>query len=183
MRRFIWATSYLAGGIAVGAISAYVLIQQAGVEPAGAGTPWYSRVAALRETGDHYVRAHYLLAGRLPPVPGQLLEATAETDSDGRPLTGACVYKIVSTGDLPGWWSISVIGGASAYAPLQSTAGSDTAIRQPDGTVEILVYPSPRPGNWLKSPTRRRFTILYTALPLSGAGLAPAFAIRREACL
>jgi hypothetical protein len=38
MRRFIWATSYLAGGIAAGAISAYVLIQQAGVEPAGAGT-------------------------------------------------------------------------------------------------------------------------------------------------
>ena len=66
MRRVIWATSYLAGGIAAGALSAYVLIQQAGVEPAGTGTPWYSRAAALTETGDHYVRAHYLLAGRLP---------------------------------------------------------------------------------------------------------------------
>jgi hypothetical protein len=112
-----------------------------------------------------------------------LTEATAETDSDGRPLTGSCVYRIVSTGPLPAWWSISVIGGASALAPLQSTAGSDTAIRQPDGGVEILVYPSPRPGNWLKSPTRRRFTFLYSALPRGEAGSAPAFAIQREMCL
>jgi hypothetical protein len=183
MRRFIWATAYVAGGVAAGALSAYVLIQQAGVEPAGAGLPWLSRTEAISDSNDFYVRAHYLLEGRLPPVPGQLTEATAETDSDGRPLTGSCVYRIVSTGPLPPWWSISVIGGASAAAPLQSTAGSDTAVRQPDGTVEILVYPSPRPGNWLKSSTRRRFTILYSALPRGSAGEAPAFAIKREACL
>jgi hypothetical protein len=183
MRRFIWATSYFAGGIAAGALSAYVLIQQAGVETVEAGAPWQSRAAAMSEANNFYVRAHYLLAGRLPPAPGQLTEATAETDSDGRPLTGSCVYRIVSTGPLPRWWSISVIGGASATAPLQSTAGSDTAVRQADGTAEIMVYPSPRPGNWLKSPTKRRFTILYSALPRAGAGQAPAFAIRREACL
>jgi hypothetical protein len=182
MRRFIWATSYLAGGVAAGALSAYVLIQQAGVEPVEAGTPWQSRAAAMADS-NFYARAHYLLDGRLPPAPGQLTEATAETDSDGRPLTGSCVYRLVSNGPLPAWWSISVIGGASASAPLQTTAGSDTAIRGPDGTAEVLVYPSPRPGNWLKSPTRRRFTILYSALPRPGALQAPAFAIRREACL
>ena len=183
MRRFIWATAYVAGGIAAGALSAYVMIQQAGVEPAGAEVPWLSRTAAIAGADDLYVRAHYLLEGRLPPVPGQLTEATAETDSDGRPLTGSCVYRLVSTGPLPAGWSVSVIGGASTTAPLQSTAGSDTAIRNPDGTAEILVYPSPRAGNWLKSPTRRRFTILYSALPRGAADSAPAFAIRREACL
>lgn len=183
MRRFIWATSYFAGGITAGCLSAYVLIKSAGVEYVEAGMPWLSRAAALADSQNFYVRANYLLDGRLPPAPGQLTEATAETDSDGRPLTGSCVYRIVSTGPLPAWWSISVIGGASALAPLQSTAGSDTAIRQPDGGVEILVYPSPRPGNWLKSPTRRRFTFLYSALPRGEAGSAPAFAIQREICL
>jgi hypothetical protein len=183
MRRFIWATSYVAGGIAAGALSAYVMIQQAGVEPAGGELPWLSRTEAIASADNLYVRAHYLLEGRLPPVPGQLTEATAETDSDGRPLTGSCVYRLVSTGPLPAWWSISIIGGASDIAPLQSTAASDTAVRNPDGTAEILVYPSPRPGNWLKSPTRRRFTILYSALPRGTANTAPAFAIRREACL
>jgi hypothetical protein len=183
MRRFIWATAYLAGGLAAGALSAYVLIHQAGVEPAGAETPWNSRTAAMSDADNLYVRAHYLLQGRLPPAPGQLTEATAETDSDGRPLTGSCLYWLVSTGPLPAWWSVSIIGSASATAPLQTTAGSDTAIRKPDGTAEILVYPSPRPGNWLKSPTRRRFTILYSALPRGATGSAPAFGIRREACL
>jgi hypothetical protein len=183
MRRFIWATSYVAGGIAAGCLSAYVAIKSMGVEAFEAGTPWLSRAAALAEPQNFYVRANYLLEGRLPPAPGQLTESTAETDSDGRPLTGSCVYRIVSTGPLPAWWSISVIGGPSATAPLQSTAGSDTAVRRPDGSAEILVYPTPRPGNWLKSPTRRRFTILYSALERGQAGKAPAFAIRREVCL
>jgi hypothetical protein len=183
MRRFIWATSYLAGGVAAGCLSAYVLIGQADVAPAAQGSPWLSRAAALSSANDYYVRAHYLLEGRLPPAPGQLMEATAEMDSDGRPLTGSCAYRIVSTAPLPPWWSISVIGGASAIAPLQTTAGSDTAIRQPDGTVEIMVYPSPRPGNWLKSATKRRFTILYSALAQAGPPQAPAFAIMRGDCL
>ena len=182
MRRFIWATSYLAGGVAAGCLSAYVLIKQADVEPVGTGT-WRSRAAALTDASDFYVRAHYLLEGRLPPAPGQMTEATAETDSDGRPLTGSCTYSIVSNGPLPPWWSISVIGAATASAPLQSTAGSDTAIRNADGTVEITVYPSPRPGNWLKSTTKRRFTMLYSALAQGGPRQAPAFDIRRGDCL
>lgn len=182
MRRFIWATSYLAGGVAAGCLSAYVLIRQADVEPVGTGN-WLSRAAALSDANDFYVRAHYLLEGRLPPAPGQMTEATAETDSDGRPLTGSCTYRIVSTGPLPPWWSLSVIGGATASAPLQSTAGSDTAIRKADGSVEIMVYPSPRPGNWLKSTTKRRFTILYSALAQGGPRQAPAFDIRRGDCL
>lgn len=183
MRRFIWASSYVAGGLAAGALSAYVMIQQAGVQPVAAGTPWLSRAAAMADTNNFYVRAHYLLEGRLPPAAGQLSEATAETDNDGRPLTGSCVYRLVSVGSLPAWWSISVIGGASAAAPLQSAAVSDTTIRNADGTAEVVVYPSPRAGNWLKSPTKRRFTILYSALPRAGGSQAPAFAIKREACL
>ena len=183
MRRFIWATSYLAGGIAAGCISAFVLIQTSGVEQVVAGTPWISRAGTHTDTQAFYVRAHYLLSGRLPPAPGQLSEATAETDSNGRPLTGSCIYRLRSAGALPRWWSVSVIGGADETAPLQSTAESDTAVAGSDGAVDILVYPTPRPGNWLKSPTRRRFTILYSALPQGVAVTPPAFTITQEACL
>ena len=70
MRRFIWAGSYLAGGIAAGCLSAYVLIQSAGVEPVEAGTPWLSRAGAMAEPSNFYVRSHYLIEGRLPPHPG-----------------------------------------------------------------------------------------------------------------
>jgi len=186
MRRFIWAGSYIAGGVAAGCLSAFVAIQSSGVEEAEAGAPWLSRSAALMDQQAFYVRAHYLISGRLPPAPGQIIEATAETDSDGRPLTGACAYRITSAGPLPVWWSLSITGGSSiatdaAAAPLQSTADSGTSLRQPDGTVEIVAHPSPQPGNWLKSPTTRRFSLLYSALP-QGAGATPPWTIRREGC-
>ena len=170
--------------MAAGCLSAYVLIHASGVEHLESGTPWLSRAAAMRGSNDFYVRAHYLLDGRLPPAPGQLTESTAETDSENRPLTGVCTYRLASTGLLPRWWSLSVIGGDGATAPLQGTASSDTAIRQADGSVEIVLSPGPRPGNWLKSPDRRRLTLLYSALPQQAAiSATPPFTIRQEGCL
>ena len=182
MRRFIWASSYLAGGIAAGTLSAFAVIQSSGVEHVASGTPWLSRQFALEERQSLYARAHYLLQGRLPPAPGQLSEATAETDTDNRPLTGACTFRIVSTGALPAWWSFSVIEGDGAEAPLQSAIDSGSVIREADGSVVIRAHPSPRPGNWLRTPERRRYTLLYSALPRGRAVSTPPFEIRQETC-
>lgn len=182
MRRFIWATSYLAGGIAAGCLSAFVLIQSSGVEEVTGDKPWLSRAAGLADRQAFYVRAHYLMEGRLPPAPGQLMEATAETDGDGRPLSNNCVYKLTSSGPLPAWWSLSVIGGADAAAPLQATADSTSVIRDGDGKVTITAAVEPQPGNWLKTPDKRRFTLLYSAVAAGTRGNAPPFALTREAC-
>ncbi len=182
MRRFIWATAYVAGGVAAGCISAFVLIKSAGVTPVAADTPWQSRAAAMANSSAFYVRSHYLLEGRLPPAPGQLGEATAETDSEGRPLTGTCSYRISATGPLPRWWSISIIENRTADAELQSTADSDTTVRESDGSVSIAAARLPRSGNWLKAPDRRRFTLLYSALSPGTRPLVPPFAIVRENC-
>ena len=182
MRRFIWATIYVAAGVAAGCASALALIQSAGVEPVAAGAPWQSRAAAMAGPNAFYVRSHYLLEGRLPPAPSQLGEATAETDSDGRPLTGGCSYLITSTGPLPRWWSIGVIESAESPAALQTTADSDTAVRQADGSVQIAAATLPQPGNWLKAPDRRSFTLIYSALSSSARPLDPPFSIKRGTC-
>ncbi|WP_421695810.1 DUF1214 domain-containing protein [Aestuariivirga sp.] len=183
MRRFIWATSYIAGGIAAGCFSAFVMIQQAGVKPVAAGTPWLSRAAAMAESNAYYVRSHYLLEGRLPPAPGQLSEATADTDSEGHPLTGNCSYKITSTAPLPRWWSIAIIAGSSANAELQATADSDTIVRDADGVVRITAAQDPAPGNWLKTPDRRSFTMLYSSLASGPKPGLPPFTITQAGCL
>lgn len=182
MRRFIWATAYVTGGIAVGCFSAFALIQSAGVTPVAAGTPWLSRAAAMAGSNAFYVRSHYLLEGRLPPAPGQMGEATAETDSDGRQLTGGCTYTISSTGPLPRWWSISIIESPAADAELQATADSDSTVHEADGSVRISAARAPQPGNWLKAPERRRFTLLYSALSPTPRPVQPPFAIKREGC-
>lgn len=183
MRRFIWASVYIAGGIAAGCFSAFAVIQSAGVEEVEPGLPWLSRAEALADKEDFYARAHYLLSGRLPPAAGQITEAVAETDSKGNPLTGSCVYRIASTGPLPRWWSIGIIGGGGDGSPLQSTVDSASVIGRPDGGVEIAAYPSPRPGNWLQSPTLRRFSVIYSALPRGPDAAAPPFTITAEDCL
>ncbi|PZF77759.1 hypothetical protein DK847_04835 [Aestuariivirga litoralis] len=182
MRRFIWATAYVAFGVAAGCFSAFALIQSAGVEPVTGDEPWQSRTAAMAGPNAFYVRSHYLLEGRLPPAPSQLGEATTETDSKGRPLTGGCSYLITSTGPLPRWWSLGIVGSGSAGAPLQTTADSDTAVREADGSVRISAARDPQPGNWLKSPDRRSFTLIYSALATGTRTIDPPFAITRGIC-
>ena len=182
MRRFIWATVYVTVGVAAGCVSAFALIQQAGVKSVAAGDPWQSRSAALAGPNAFYVRSHYLLEGRLPPAPSQLGEATAETDSDGRALTGRCTYTLASTGPLPRWWSLGIIGTADAKAALQTTADSDTAVREADGSVKISAAIAPQPGNWLKAPDKRHFTIIYSALSSTPRALEPPFSIKRGTC-
>jgi hypothetical protein len=182
MRRFIWATAYVTSGVAVGCFSAFAIIQSAGVAPVAADAPWQSRAAALAGPNAFYVRSHYLLEGRLPPAPSQLGEATAENDGDGRLLSGSCSYLITSTGPLPRWWSIGVIESDKSKAALQTTADSDTAVRETDGSVKIITATEPQPGNWLKTPDRRRFTLIYSALSNSAKPLVPPFAVKRKAC-
>lgn len=184
MKRFPGGIVYVIVGVATGAFSAYLAIQNAGVEAVSNGNPWLSRAEAMEGGDGFYVRSHYLIEGRLPPAQGQLVEATAETDSEGQPLTTTCRYRLASTGPLPRWWSLAVTGWGNDGTSRQTVADSDTVIRNPDGSVIIIASRTPQPGNWLKAPDARRFTILYSAIPVSGrASIAdPAFSITREGC-
>lgn len=182
MRRFIWATSYFAGGIAAGCISAVALIHQAGVEPLSDDPPWITRAESLADRQSLYTRAHYMMEGRLPPAPGQLTEATADTDGEGRPLTSNCIYRLSSSGPLPAWWSLSVIGGDGAAAPLQATVDSTRVVLDGTGNVVIAAAASPQPGNWLRTPGKRRFTLLFSAATQGNTTATPPFSITRESC-
>lgn len=184
MRRILGGMIYLAVGVAVGAFSAYLAIENAGVEAVSNGSPWLSRAAAMEGGSGFYVRSHYLMEGRLPPAQGQLTEAVAETDSDGQPLTTTCRYRLSSTGPQPRWWSVAVTGWGNDSTSRQTVVDADTVIRDVNGSVTILASRMPQPGNWLKAPDARRFTILYSAIPVSGrqSSPEPAFSITREAC-
>ncbi len=182
MRRFIWASTYAAGGLAAGCLSAFLMIQNAGLEPVEAGSPWHSRQAALSGPQAFYARAHYMLAGRVPPAPGQIIEATAETDDGGQPLRVTCTYRLTAREPLPAWWSLSTVSGGTADASMQAAAGSNTVIHGPDGSLTIMASGLPAPGNWLKLPGQRRISLLYTALSPAPAVTAPPFTISRESC-
>jgi len=182
MRRFIWASTYAAGGLAAGCLSAFLMIQNAGLEPVVAGGPWQSRQAALSGPSAFYARAHYMLAGRVPPAPGQIIEAAAETDDGGQPLRVTCTYRLTAQEPLPAWWSLSTEAGGAADAGMQAAAESNTVIRAADGSLTIMASAPPAPGNWLKLPEQRRISLLYTALSPAPAVTAAPFTITREGC-
>ena len=115
MRRYTGGLFYLIGGALAGTLSAYAMVEHTGIQMLGTNSPWQSRIAALEGATGIYVASSYLLAGRLPLAPGQLVEASAEADNDGEMLTASCTYEITSTGPLPRWWSVAVLNpGGSA---------------------------------------------------------------------
>ncbi len=182
MRRFTWATTYTAGGVAAGCLSALLMIQHAGIAPVATGSAWQSRTAALSGPQAFYARAHYLLAGRLPPAPGQILEASAETDDEGQPLSAGCTYRLAAREPLPAWWSLAAVAGGTPDGSLQAAVSSDSVIRAADGSLSLAAARLPAPGNWLKLPERRKLSLLYTALSPDTAVTSPPFAITRESC-
>ena len=184
MRRFAEGIAFLAAGIIAGAVSAYLVIENTGDEPLGNGGPWSSRVESLTGNDAFYVRAYFMMQGRLPPAPGQIDEATAVNDSDGQALTGNCRYRIATTGPQPRWWSIAVMNTGTGSPSLQAIASSDTVILAADGTAIIKAGASPLPGNWLRTEQPGRYSLLYSAVATGAQRLpgAPPFTIKREAC-
>ena len=184
MRRFAEGIAFLAVGIVAGAVSAYLVIENTGDQPLGNASPWSSRAESLSGNNALYVRAHFMMQGRLPPAPGQIDEATAATDSEGQALTGNCRYSIATTGPLPRWWSVAVMNSGTASSSLQAIASSDTVIHGADGTAIIKAGATPASGNWLRTGSTGRYSLLYSAVATGAQRLpgAPPFNINREGC-
>ncbi len=183
MQRFIWASSYVAGGLVAGCFSALLLVQQSGTEPLSGSGAWSARQAVAGGSARaFYARAHDLLAARLPPPPGQIVEATATTDDAGSPLSSACTYRLTARDPLPAWWSLGASASGAADAVLQASASSDSVIRDADGSLHIAAASGPVPGNWLRLPDGRGLSLVYWGLSPGRAAPPPPFTITREGC-
>lgn len=184
MRNYTSGFLYVAGGIVLGAFSAYVTANSAGQEALADGSPWKSRVAALDRAMGLYVQDYYLMAGRLPLAPGQFTEASATEDSNGQTLSAACSYDIVSTGSLPRWWSVAATAGGATSDTVQTVIDGNTAVREADGSIRIVVSAAPRPGNWLKIGSGRSFVLHYAAVPIGNRSnrTVPPFSVRQAGC-
>lgn len=185
MRRGTGGLIYVAAGILLGGLTGYIAVDRAGREALAAGSPWHSRTAALEGGLGLYVQDYFLMNGRLPLAPGQFAEAEAREDSDGNALSSACRYEIASTGPLPAWWSLATMAGGEASPSIQTAIDSQTAVREPDGSVRLTASAAPQPGNWLKVEGGQRFTLFYAAMPGGGRGgsrAAPSFSIRQAGC-
>jgi hypothetical protein len=155
----------------------------------GSWTAWPTAGAA---NADPHVRARHAAAGTLPLNIAEGLAFTARADSGGRPLEMGCDYRIAGRMPAAGWWTVSLYhedgGGLIANPARRYGFESHEVVRSEDGTVEIVVSPSARPGNWLPSGDGDGRLLLMLRLyntPLSVGGAVDAIempVIERGAC-
>lgn len=128
--------------------------------------PWTTWTAAGRPEADPYTRAHSARNGLLPVSSTLELTFRAKADSDGGRLTSTCDYTVVLPEAEPAWWSLAVFDGQGKL--IQNSAeryafNNQTAMREPDGRVAIVVARDARPGNWLPSGRSGRIVLMFTA--------------------
>jgi hypothetical protein len=185
LKHVLGGSIYLAVGALVGLVSAVLAVDSLSSTPVRKGSNWEIWDASGTSRKAFYATAHYLLGGRLPPAPGQMLEMTAERDSDGQDIAASCTYVV--SGKISGlaWWSLATTTSNSATPHVSAILTSDSSILESDGTLVITVSASPRPGNWLRPPEARKFALLFTAASDTGTGkrnTLPDLTISRSAC-
>lgn len=113
--------------------------------------PW--RIVAGPETvSDPYAVARVARAGLVGMGAAEGVAFTARGDSDGVPFDPACHYAV--EGEMPpaGLWTLTVSDDAGRLPvnPARRVGfTSRDVIRQPDGTVLIVVGRTARPGNFV----------------------------------
>ncbi|MGE4245366.1 MAG: DUF1214 domain-containing protein [Parvibaculaceae bacterium] len=178
-------------GALLGLITAWLAISGRYALVSKSKGPWTVWAAAGTPQIDPYTRAHFLLDGRLPISHFEALEYEARTDDDGRALSGACVYRIVQPKVSARWWSLAAIpkDRTESEAPEDAAAIlSQRAVYEADGTLNAVLSPEARPGNWLKTTGEGGFVLLFRVYNVEPSLRAAPLSlelpsIRREACL
>jgi hypothetical protein len=103
---------------------------------------------------DPYSRARLARNGELPLGAGEGLALYAKGDASGKVLQGRCTYVIEGQTPPARLWTLGLEtpDGRPLPAGQNITAvGSESVVRQSDGSFQIVVSPRPQAGNWLSS--------------------------------
>jgi hypothetical protein len=185
LKRALGGSIYLAAGALVGLVSAIMAVDSLSSTQVRRDSSWQMWDAGGTSRKAYYATAHYLLAGRLPPAPGQMKEMSASRDSEGKSIDASCTYVVSGRPSGLIWWSLAAAGGGNATPNVSGIITSDSTIFESDGSLVITVSAAPHPGNWIRPPAADRFDMLFTGASTPGTerGIAlPELTISRSAC-
>ena len=150
-------------GLSLGLWSAWLAVRS----PAPIGVirlgPWQAWPDAGTVEADPYSRARAARTGEIPLGSGEGLMLLAQTDDTGAPLTSHCDYRIAGQTPPARLWTVAlersdgrIVRGGDQVAAL----GSDVLLRAPDGSFEIVLSRSAKPGNWISPDEAQRFRVV-----------------------
>ena len=152
MTPFIKVTAFALVGCALGYFSAQHVISGRVGDLTVDNEGWKLWKFAGQKDADPYTKAHFALRHELPLTGFEEMTFSTEVDSAGGTLNSNCIYTLKSN-DLPSRaWALSAVSlDGSRPNPSQERQSFNTAnvIRKGDGSFEIALSTSARPGNWL----------------------------------
>jgi hypothetical protein len=154
MRPYLAFLLTLMAGTAAGLFMTYLASGQTHGLGAIRATPWVAWTKAGSPEADPYDRAIQARSAIVPLGVGEGMALFAETDKDGRPLDGRCVYTIAGRVPSARYWTLALYTpqGMSVETTLQRTAFTSAEIvRFEDGVFAVSLAPEVRPGNWLQT--------------------------------
>jgi hypothetical protein len=180
----------IAASLALGLWSAWLAVRSpAPVDTITLGA-WQAWPNAGTVDADPYSRARVARTGEIPLGSGEGLMLLALNDDAGEPLVSSCDYKIVGQTPPARLWTVSlenrdgqVVKERDGVAAL----GSDTLLREDDGSFEIALSTRAQSGNWISTEEAVRFRVvvrLYDTTARTGTELTTLVMprIARERC-
>ncbi len=152
--------------------------------------PWMAWPDAGSPDPDPYTRAHLARGGQLQLGRSEGMVFDADTDSQGRPLSASCTYRLEGRTPVAALWTLVATdrNGRNIIAE-DDQVGLDSRhiARQPDGSMLIRISRNLAAGNWMQIAGQGKFRLvltLYDADVFTGLGtqVSTLPAIIREGC-
>lgn len=176
-------------GVALGALSAWYVLDGGGNGAAVANGPWGTNLAIGERATTPHTRAWVALHGLLALNRSETVYYTAFRDSDGETLNGNCVYRIEGSDPDARWWSITAYAGDDFLIPNEAgrySISKNSVVRDADGRFHATVSRGPAAGNWIPSGAGEFSLTLRLYNPggsiLEAPATAPLPVIIREGC-
>ena len=177
MKSIVVLLAATATSVALGLWSAWLAVRSpAPVDTISLGA-WQAWPNAGTPDADPYSRARLARTGEIPLGSGEGLALLALTDDAGDALTASCDYKIAGQTPSARLWTVSLEnrdGNVVEERDGVAALGSDTLLRQSDGSFEIALSERPQSGNWLSTQDAGHFRVvirLYDTTARTGTEL------------
>jgi hypothetical protein len=152
MGTFLKWLGVLALGIVLGLAATWATVIRGGWGGDVQNGPWKTSLTTGSSEGGMYQRASVAVHGLLALNRSETIYYTANTDSAGARLSGACTYLVVGRDPPTRWWSITAYG-ADDYL-IANPAGRysvsmNSVQRAGDGTFRVTVAKAGSGANWI----------------------------------
>jgi len=123
--------------------------------------PWSTWLRSGAPDPDPYTRAYLARTGALQLGLSEGIQLIANSDSDGKPLSRDCRYRIDGSTPTATFWTLVPV--AADGSPIgQSGVSSSQIARANDGSIQIYVSRGLAPYNWIEIAGEGSFTLVLT---------------------